>query len=148
MRLFVAIDINNEIRSRCTKIMESLIESGADLKTVKPENLHITLKFLGEVREDYVNDISDTLNIFAREFEPFSLNFSVLGYFGGVRFPRIIWLGISEGRDVISQMATELNKRLSHIRKEDNKPRPHMTLARVRTPVKSQELIELSLIHI
>jgi 2'-5' RNA ligase len=142
MRLFVAVEINDEIRNEAVKLMGSLRDSGADLKTVSPENLHITLKFLGDVREDYVKRISDTLEEFSSGFQPFRMGFSVMGYFGGARFPRVIWVGISEGRDTISSMAKGLNNKLSWVREEDKKPRPHLTLARVRTPMNSEKLVE------
>ncbi len=142
MRLFIAVDVDDRIRQECIKLIGSLKESGADLKTVSPENLHITLKFLGDVREDHVKRISDILEEFSQSLEPFNIRFSVMGYFGGVRFPRIIWVGISEGRDTIAKMVTELNEKLSWVRNEDKKPRPHLTLARVKTPRNSDRLIE------
>ena len=122
--------------------MESLRESGGDIRTVVPENLHVTLKFLGEVREDHVKKLSSTLEEFARDHEPFTAGFSVLGCFGSPRFPSVVWVGISEGRDIITGMADDLNTRLSWIRKDDRKPRPHLTLARVISPRNSDKLVE------
>ena len=142
MRLFVAAEISDEIRHECKKMIDSLNESGADLKTVRPENLHVTMKFLGDVREDYVKRVSDTLKQFSGDFQPLRAGFSVMGYFGGTRFPRVIWVGISEGREIISEMAGDLNKRLSWIRKDDRKPRPHLTLARVRTTRNTEKLLD------
>jgi 2'-5' RNA ligase len=83
MRIFIAIDVNKEIREGCKWIIEKLNESGADLKTVKPENLHITLKFLGEVHENLVKEISESLKDFSEKCKSFRIGFSVLGYFGG-----------------------------------------------------------------
>ena len=142
MRLFIAIDVDSHIRDECVKVMESLMESGADVRTVKPENLHITLKFLGEVCEDDVKTISSELSGFSGNHNPFRLGFSLLGYFGNPRFPRTVWAGISQGRGVVKDMCEDLNKRLSHIRDDDKKPRPHLTLGRVRSPVNSGRLLE------
>jgi 2'-5' RNA ligase len=143
MRIFIAIDVNKEIREGCKWIIEKLNESGADLKTVKPENLHITLKFLGEVHENLVKEISESLKDFSEKCKSFRIGFSVLGYFGGVRFPRTIWIGITDGRGTISTMSLELNKMLSHIKNENKKPRPHLTLARVKSVKNSNRLVEV-----
>ena len=142
MRLFIAIDIDEPIRDGCVKIMKSLRESGADIRTVKPENLHITLKFLGEVCEDDVKSVSSEIADFSGSYSPFRLAFSVLGSFGSPRFPRVVWAGISQGRDVVKDMCEDLNKRLFHIIRDDKKPHPHLTLGRVRSPVNSEKLLE------
>ncbi len=142
MRLFAAIDLNNELREECRKVTQALQLSGADLKVVVPENLHITLKFFGEVREDCVKEVSDTLRKMSESMHPFSMGLSVLGYFGGVRFPRTIWIGISEGRGTISSMMHDLDENLSHIRDESRKNRPHLTLARVKSVRNTENLIE------
>lgn len=142
MRLFVGIDLNQEIRQACVRIIDELMLSGAALKTVAPENIHITLKFLGEVREGSVKEISRIIQEASSSIQPFRVGFSVLGYFGSTRFPRTIWVGISEGRETISSVIQDLDKRLSHIRSEERKPKPHMTLARVRSFENSENLID------
>jgi len=142
MRLFIAIDIGDSIRDECVKVMKSLSESGADIRTVNPENLHITLKFLGEVCEDDVKSVSSEVADFSGNYSPFRLAFSGLGSFGNPRFPRVVWAGISQGRDVVKDMCEDLNKRLFHIRKDDKEPHPHLTLGRVRSPVNSGKLLE------
>jgi len=142
MRLFIAIGIDDSVREGCVKIMGSLKDSGADIRTVRPENLHVTLKFLGEVREDDVKLITNEMDDFSGSFGPFTLGFSTLGFFGNPRFPRVVWIGISEGRENVRRMCEDLGKRLFHIRNEDKKPRPHLTLGRVRSPVNSENLLE------
>lgn len=140
--MFIAAEVGEDIRNRCAELMETLKGSGADIRTVSPENLHITLKFLGDVREDYVKKISDILRELCEDREPFTAGFSTIGYFGSPRFPRTLWVGISEGREVISGLSRKLNERLSWVNREDRKPRPHLTLARVRSLVNSERLVE------
>lgn len=142
MRMFVAIDLNEDVIGRCMRALSSLKESGAELKPVKPENLHITLKFLGEVREDDLDRISVVLEGFSGRFRPFRLALSGIGYFGSEVFPRVIWAGISEGGDIVSEMSDELNRKLVHIRDEHRNPHPHLTLARARSPENSGRLAE------
>ena len=142
MRMFVAIGISEEIRESCLKIMELLSKSGSRLKTVAPENIHITLKFLGEVREDDVKKVKDVLMKEASLHMPFRISFSVLGYFGSVRFPKAIWIGISVGRERISDLSIKLNDALSFINRDERKPSPHLTLARVKDITGAESLVE------
>jgi 2'-5' RNA ligase len=142
MRLFVSIDLNEELRNRACGIMEDLAGSGADLKIVKPENLHITLKFLGEVREEDVKKISSAISGLSRNFSPFTMELSVLGYFGNPRFPRTVWIGVSRGRETVTVMARELSRVLSFVRTEDREPKPHLTIARVKSVRNAAGLVE------
>ena len=143
MRLFVAIKVNDEIRDKCQEIMATLLISGADLKTTPKENLHITLKFLGEVREDRVNEVKDIIRETSKSSHAFRIGFSVLGYFGGVRFPRVVWLGIDKGKPQIISLSNQLNEKLSFIRSEERSPWPHLTLARVKSVKNSEKLIQV-----
>jgi 2'-5' RNA ligase len=142
MRVFVAIDIDRGIKDNCRKIMGSLEESGADLKIVSPENLHITLKFLGEVREEDLERLKQSIGEVTGEFRPFRMGISGVGYFGSRKFPKVIWVGISEGRETISRLCRSLEERLSWVRKDGRKPSPHLTIARFRNPQGSEWLIK------
>jgi 2'-5' RNA ligase len=142
MRMFVAIDLNEGVIAGCREIMSLLEESGADLRIVKPENLHVTLKFLGEVREGDSDDICEKIELISGNFEPFRLSLSGLGHFGKSGSPRVIWTGISEGSDVVCNISLALEKGLSHIRRNGKEPSPHLTLARVRSRKNSEGLIE------
>ncbi len=142
MRLFIAADTSQPVREECIRLVNSLNETGADLRPVAPENLHVTLKFLGEIREDCVKNVERAVLESACHTMPFTVRFSVMGYFGGTRFPRTIWLGPSLGRDSLIGLSESLNEKLSWARNEGRKPKPHLTLARVRTPVNAERLVE------
>jgi 2'-5' RNA ligase len=142
MRMFVSIDLPENIKIKCMDIIEKLNSSGTDIKAVKKENLHITLKFLGEVREDDAENVKKILTEYSANQTSFRLGFSGLGYFGKP-LPRIIWLGFSAGKERIYQMASDLNEKLDFIRKEERSPKPHLTLARVKSSRNSGGLIEI-----
>lgn len=142
MRVFVAIDLNRDIIDMCMGAMSSLKECDADIRFTNPENLHITMKFLGEVREECLDDVYREIERVSREFAPFRVVISGIGYFGKKVFPRVVWAGISEGRETLFNMSLSLEKGLSHIRKDSREPNPHITLARIRSPTHSDNLIE------
>ncbi len=140
--MFVAIDMSKDIIDRCGEVMSSLGGCGADLRIVRPENLHMTLKFLGEVREEHIDRVCEVVDRISGEFGPFRLALSGLGYFGKRGSPRVVWAEISDGRDVVSSISVALEKRLSHIRNDSKEPSPHLTLARVRSPKGSERIAE------
>jgi RNA 2',3'-cyclic 3'-phosphodiesterase len=142
MRMFISIGITEDVRRACMDMISRLMGSGADLRTIDPDNLHMTLKFLGEVREDGVKDISERIRKVAFAEPPFTLGISMLGYFGSTRFPRTVWAGVSDGRDRLISISKALNNELSHIRNEEKEPRPHLTLARVKTVRNAEKLVD------
>ncbi|MFH1447573.1 MAG: RNA 2',3'-cyclic phosphodiesterase [Candidatus Micrarchaeota archaeon] len=88
MRAFIAVEIPNEIIERLSKVQEELPPG---LKLVKPQNMHITLKFLGEIDERTVQRVSQAMDSIG--FSPFQLTFSNLGVFPSRKFIRVIWVG-------------------------------------------------------
>jgi 2'-5' RNA ligase len=142
MRMFVAIDMSRDVIEKCMKVASSLSGCGADLSIVKPENLHMTLKFLGEVREEYLEGVCDSIGRISGEFRPFRMSLSGLGYFGRMGSPRVIWAGVSDGGEIAYKISMALEKGLYHIRKDDKEPKPHLTLARVRSHGFSNKLTE------
>ena len=130
VRLFVAIDLPPEMREVLKSSQEELAKSRARLSVVRPENIHITLKFIGEVDQDLVPAIQERLaGITGRPFEV-----SVSGISAdNRRRPRVVWCDIIDGgrcaslNDQIEEALEPLG-----IRKESRTFRPHATLARVK----------------
>jgi len=132
MRLFVAIDLSENVIERISSIQEKLRSGDFDLKIVEPENLHLTLKFLGEVDEKQNAHIEKLVSETVKEFHGFTLSFHGIGYFGE-RQMRVIWAGVNSGRDEFVKLAKALDRKLSFIRKDEHEPSPHLTIARVRS---------------
>jgi 2'-5' RNA ligase len=142
MRAFIAISISDKARGKCQRVIEELQASGADLKPVRPENLHVTLMFLGEVGDADLDKVRAVLREFSAKEKAFRISLSMLGYFGNARFPRTVWIGISEGRQEISRICREMNRMLAGIREDSREPRPHLTLARVKSVRGAESLLE------
>ncbi len=96
MRLFVAVHLPDDVRERLGRIQDRLRLAQADVSWVKPANLHITLKFLGETEPKRLDRVQAALAEVAAEAAPFSVEVAGVGTFGG-RIPRVVWAGVREG---------------------------------------------------
>ena len=129
MRLFVALDIPSEIRERIAECMTRLRQYAPDARWVKPESLHVTLKFLGEVDETRLPQIQNALQQI--EGVPFSLAFRNTGFFPNARSPRVFWIGV-EASEALPVLARSIDEKL-HVLGFEAEARafsPHLTLAR------------------
>lgn len=127
MRLFIALDIDEEIRRRIEKFVEGVRGFAPDARFVGPESFHITLKFLGET--DKVEQMKAAL----REVRgtPFQIAFRGYGFFPGVKNARVFWAGIEAGAE-LQELASAVDSAMATLRfeKERGPYRPHLTLAR------------------
>jgi 2'-5' RNA ligase len=129
MRLFVALDIDDAIRSRIARFLDGVRGFAPDARWVKPESLHVTLKFIGEKSENNGEKIKQALLAVAAD--RFDLSFRSYGFFPGTRSPRVFWIGIEAGLK-LSSLAALVDERLASldIPREEHAFSPHLTLAR------------------
>jgi 2'-5' RNA ligase len=129
MRIFVALDIDAGIRERIARFIDGVSGFAPDARWVRPESLHVTLKFIGEKSEAEVEKITQELGgVHAGAVE---LNFRGYGFFPSAKAPRVFWVGIETGPELASLAAT-IDERMAAlgIPKEDHAFSPHLTLAR------------------
>ena len=143
MRTFIAIELPQEIKSALSNIQAELKQAHADVKWVKPENIHLTLKFLGEIDETLVEKICAILEGIARQNTPFNLSLSNLGAFPKLNYPRVIWIGVTNDQPVV-KIAQEIEKEAVEIGlpRESRPFSSHITLGRVRSALNRGALIE------
>jgi RNA 2',3'-cyclic 3'-phosphodiesterase len=129
MRLFVALDIDENIRGRIARFLEGVRAFAPDARWASPEALHVTLKFIGEQSEEEVGNIKQALE--AIQAGTMEVNFRGYGFFPSVRAPRVFWLGIEAGSELTS-LAMAVDKKLAalNIPKEEHAFNAHLTLAR------------------
>jgi len=128
MRLFVAVDIDDNLRKNMTPLLK-LLSSFKGIKAVEPENLHITLKFLGEVDEIKLEKVKNELDKI--EFSPFEIKFKGIGFFPNPNYMRVIWIGV-EG-DGIYDLADKIEKSMKRVGfKKDKEFKAHLTVGRVK----------------
>jgi 2'-5' RNA ligase len=109
MRLFIAIDINDDVRAAVAKLQQELkgrMKNQNGLKWVNPELMHLTLKFLGEADENRIDEINDAVEIACADKKTFEFSFSVVGTFG--RPVKVLWLG-SEPPHLLAQSSGKEN---------------------------------------
>jgi len=106
IRSFIAINIPAKIRNRLKKIQDELKKSNVALRLVRPENIHITLKFLGNVPVESINDIQDAINESISGFRIFLVSFEKIGVFPNPEYPRVIWVGIERGAEELFLLNT------------------------------------------
>ncbi|AGK60507.1 2-5 RNA ligase [Archaeoglobus sulfaticallidus PM70-1] len=129
MRLFVAVDLSENVREEVYRLTRSFTPFNG-VKTVEKENLHITLKFLGEVKESKLNKITEKLGEI--DFEKFELSFRGIGFFPNISRMRVIWVGVKDDSK-INILAEEVEKRLAELKfKRENRFKAHATIARIK----------------
>ena len=134
MRSFLAFDIENEaIRKKLARVQRLLAQTGADLKLVDPQNIHITIRFLGDINPNIAEKIYEEMQ--KTQFTPFNVQIKGLGAFPDMRYPRVIWTGITEGADQLKRVFSQLEPSLHSLGfAPDHKGfSPHLTIARVRS---------------
>jgi 2'-5' RNA ligase len=133
MRLFVALDLAEDVHSNLLNLVRELRPTGADLRWVRPEGLHLTLKFIGEVPEEKRGPIEEALRAVSSP-EPVELHFSGLGYFPNPRRPRVFWVGIEASAN-LAPLAAAVEAALAPlgIKPEKRAFVPHLTLGRFKT---------------
>jgi len=129
MRLFIALDIDEDIRRRIARFMDGIRGFAPETRWVEPESLHLTLKFIGELPENTVDGIKHELETIHAETA--QLQFRGYGFFPTVKSPRVFWLGVEAGPQ-LAALAAAVDASVSSlgIPKEDRAFSPHLTLAR------------------
>jgi len=135
MRTFIAIELPEEIKDSLKTLQDKLKESKADVKWVQPQNIHITLKFLGEIEERKLEKIIQIMEESVKDKGEFQVGLSSLGAFPKITSARIIWIGITRGDAGIKEIAKTLEKKLEKtgIPAEGRAFSSHITIGRVRS---------------
>jgi 2'-5' RNA ligase len=142
MRLFIAIDLPDEIRTQLMDLQRVVRPLASAAKWVAPESIHITLKFLGEVPEKRLDQIEGALA--GLNWKPFTIAVHGVGFFPGARSPRIFWAGMDA--PTMQGLTEELDSRMEPLGFEREKRafRPHITLARAKTSRLDASLVTAS----
>ena len=134
LRCFVAVDIDEEIRATVGVFLETLRREVRGVKWVRPENLHLTLKFLGSVDPGTVAGIGAALDAAVAGKAPFTLHFRGAGLFPERGRPRVLWIGIDGGADGMASLAAAVDEVLAPLGfPPESRPFvPHLTIGRVK----------------
>jgi len=126
MRCFVAVDLAKELKDKVVELQRRI---PGDVKLVKPENLHFTLKFLGEIDGETHKRVSEIIKDIASSFRPFNIFVKGVGVFPSLNYIRVVWIG----GEVLQVLQNATENALAQMFKKE-KSVPHLTIARVRSP--------------
>jgi 2'-5' RNA ligase len=146
VRSFIAVEISPNVRARGASLIKSLAVTDAKLTWVQPENLHLTLVFLGDIQMEEVPQLCQAMERAVAPLPPFDLEVRGVGAFPSAERPRTIWLGVKRGTEEMVELHASLEKELAELgyRSEGRRYRPHLTLGRVRqAPRNAGELVRL-----
>lgn len=139
VRCFIAVELDGQARAVLGRLLDELRRSGADVKWVAAANLHLTLKFLGDVLPAGLTGVTQALKETLpgqTALPPFSLALDGVGAFPSAGNPRVVWVGAAEGRERLTDLASKVEKALAPLGfpAEARGFSPHLTLGRVRSP--------------
>jgi len=139
MRLFVAIEIESEIRRRIEEFVSRLKPQVGGARWVRPEAMHITLKFLGNVANETRPAIE--LSLAGVRASSFEINLGNVGVFPNPKFPRVLWVGTQAGPE-LAELAQEIDERMGRLsfQREMREFAPHITLARFNDRSKTSSM--------
>ncbi|MBI3185370.1 MAG: RNA 2',3'-cyclic phosphodiesterase [Myxococcales bacterium] len=134
MRLFIAVDLGEELLAKLERETASLRRRAPQAKWVRTEATHLTLAFLGEVDEGRVPELSRALGEVASRHAPFTLRVRGGGAFGNPKKPRVLWLGLRGDEAALSALQADLQDALEPLGfpPEEREFKPHLTVARAR----------------
>jgi 2'-5' RNA ligase len=132
IRSFVAIEISEEVRQNLKKLSAELKSRVRDVKWVRVEGIHLTLKFLGDISEKMIPSLRDVIREAAR-MTPFEMDVKGLGAFPNAHRPRVIWVGLEEPTGSLQELARRIEEGAKPLgfAPEDRPFNPHLTLGRV-----------------
>jgi 2'-5' RNA ligase len=136
VRTFIAVGLDKSVRERTVALQETLAATGAEVKWVEPENLHVTLLFLGEVVDRDLVDVCRVVAECSGKLAPFSMSVQGAGCFGNPRRPRTLWVGVGEGAQDLVALHDALEPPLLELgcyRREERQYTPHITLGRAKS---------------
>src|SRR5262245_45951503 len=134
-RTFIAVDLGKAIRDRTVALQDAMARSGAEVKWVEPENLHVTLLFLGEVDDRAIPRVCKVVAETTQKHAAFTMSVETAGCFPNPRRARVLWIGVGQGAQELCRLHDDLERPLEELgyRREERRYTPHITLGRVRS---------------
>ena len=134
IRSFLAFELPGQIKDIVTTIHGRLKASSLDVKWVRPGNVHLTVVFLGNVARGDLGPLSEEVSKACSRYKTFELALKGMGVFGGLKSPRVLWIGVEGDLERMGFFRDAITKRLARfgIKRESRPFRPHLTLGRFR----------------
>lgn len=136
IRTFVCIEIPESLKEQIAALQRELRPKGAQVSWTKPENIHLTIKFLGDVAQPKVETVRRAVERAAASVAQFEVEIAGAGCFPSLRSPRVLWVGLSGLPAALKQLQASVEDELARegFSREPKKFSPHLTIARIRSP--------------
>jgi len=137
IRSFIAIELPAAVIALLDRVQQELKALGLKARWVRPQNIHLTLKFLGNIDCAAIEEIGRAMAEAAGECAPFTLTVGGIGFFPGIRRPRVVWIGLGGATAVLLNLQGNLADRLAAVgfAKEKRSFKAHLTVGRIRQAV-------------
>jgi 2'-5' RNA ligase len=138
------MELPRAILKKIEGVQEDLKLSLADVRWVSPEKIHLTLKFLGNMDEATIEPIVQSIEGSIQATLPFHLWVKGIGVFPHLKNPRVIWMGLVDGKEILTSLQSQIETRLEGMgfQPEDRSFRPHLTLGRVKSSKGKEEILK------
>ena len=150
IRTFVAIELDHAFKVALGQVQARLKSSRVSHigRWVSPDSIHLTLKFLGNVPVEQVEEIGQAVDCACESLAPFHISLAGLGCFPNVRRPRVIWIGIGGDLETLARLQHSVDSELNRIgfKPERRSFKPHLTLARIRDNARPSEREEMGML--
>jgi RNA 2',3'-cyclic 3'-phosphodiesterase len=144
IRSFICIEVPGSIRQRLEELQICLRRVGGEVSWVKVSNIHLTLKFLGDITSSSVEVIRKAVIHASTDLNPFEIRVSGTGCFPSARNPRVLWVGLTDVSRQLNLLHSEIDRQLAQngFPSDHRQFSPHLTLGRFRTARNSQPVVE------
>jgi 2'-5' RNA ligase len=145
MRTFIAVELPEKIKKEIEELQAPLKRTDASVSWVKPGNIHVTLKFLGEVPEEKIGEVFSATQKALEGATKFTMNLKGTGAFPNLKRPRVIWIGAGSGEEELSSLASRIEQEMEKIgfAREKRRFSAHFTIGRVKSPKNVERLMEM-----
>lgn len=137
MRLFIGVPVSEEVKEKIRPLYEKLKGTGADFNFVSIENLHFTIKFLGDVEENKIEEIKEKFS--ELKSKSFQISLQKVGVFPSLERINVVWIGVQDSE--LLNLMKKSNKLFDYVRKNDHETEvAHLTIARVKSGKNKEQL--------
>lgn len=148
MRCFIAIELPDPVKSCLTQLQGELKKCKADIRWVNPGNVHLTLKFLGNIKEEMFQTIINGIKKVCCSNNPFNLEIKGIGVFPNTKSPRVLWLDV-ENNSFIMSLQASIEKEMENVgfKQEERKFKAHLTIGRFRSSSGKEDIFKAVSTH-
>jgi len=145
IRCFIAIEIPRFIQDGLAHIQDTLKKQISQVSWIKSDNIHLTLKFMGEVEQNQLSVIEPAIEQVTQRYPPFALKVGGIGAFPNLKRPRVIWVGVKVGAAEVSALARAINFELNRhgYPLDEGTFNPHLTLARIKNRIDLRPFVDI-----